>query len=209
MKTTNRNIKTKIIAGILSAVCLTSTVTMSISSVSAAEGNNSVSSFLNINESTAAKEIINETLSDIGSALNDVIPGFFLVKGTAIYAAKALLGMESDDAPDATEQKLDEISSKLDDIKYELDQKFSKVLAGIYKLDNLKSAETAVNCLSTLNSQVTVRVKSEIDFLKAKAAKGQKVTEKDIEKVTKRIADINTDSISSASYSYSIKNLFS
>ena len=209
MKTTNRNIKTKIIAGILSAVCLTSTATMSICSVSAAEGNNSASSFLNINESTAAKEIIDETLSDIGYALNDVIPGFFLVRGTAIFAAKALLGMESDDTPDATEQKLDEISSKLDDIKYELDQKFSKVLAGIYKLDNLKSAETAVNCLSTLNSQVTVRVKSEIDFLKAKAAKGQKVTEKNIEKVTKRIADINSDSISSASYNYAIKNLFS
>lgn len=209
MKTTMNNMKTKIIAGFLSAVCLTSTATMSISSVAAAEGNNSASSFLNINESAAAKEIIDETLSDIGYALNDVIPGFFLVRGTAIFAAKALLGMESDDAPDATEQKLDEISSKLDDIKYELDRKFSKVLAGIYKLDNLKSAETAVNCLSTLNSQVTVRVKSEIDFLKAKAAKGQKITESDMNKVTKRIADINTDSISSSSYSYAIKNLFS
>lgn len=209
MKTTMNNIRTKVIAGFLSAVCITSTATMSICSVSAAEDNNSVASFLNINESTAAKEIINETLSDIGSALNDVIPGFFLIRGTAILAAKALLGIEFDDAPDTTAEKLDEISSKLDDIKYELDQKFSKVLAGIYKLDNLKSAETAVNCLSTLNSQVTVRVKSEIDFLKTKAAKGQKITESDMNKVTKRIADINSDAISSSSYSYAIKNLFS
>ncbi len=211
MKTTMNNIRTKVIAGVLATLCVTSTATMSISSVSAAEGNNTAShsSFLNLNESTAAKEIIDETLADIGYALNEVVPGFFLVRGTAIFAAKALLGMESDDEPDATEQKLDEISSKLDAIKYELDQKFSKVLAGIYKLDNLKSAETAVNCLSTLNSQVTVRVKSEIDFLKSKAAKGQKISEKDIAKVTKRIADINSDSISSASYSYAIKNLFS
>lgn len=211
MKTTMHNIRTKIIAGILSVVCLTSTATMSIGSVSAAEGSNSAtqSSFLGLNESTAAKEIIDETLSDIGYALNEVIPGFFLVRGSAIFAAKALLGIDVDDTPDATEQKLDEISSKLDDIKYELDQKFSKVLAGIYKLDNLKSAETTVNCLSTLNSQVTVRVKSEIDFLKTKASKGQKITESDIKKVTKRIADINSDSISSSSYSYAIKNLFS
>ena len=62
MKTTMNNMKTKIIAGFLSAVCLTSTATMSISSVAAAEGNNSASSFLNINESAAAKEIIDETL---------------------------------------------------------------------------------------------------------------------------------------------------
>lgn len=211
MKTTMNNIRTKVIAGILATLCVTSTATMSIGSVSAAEGKNTAShsSFLKLNESTAAKEIIEETLADIGYEIADAIPGFFLVRGTAIFAAKALLGMESDDEPDATAEKLDEISSKLDTIKYELDQKFSKVLAGIYKLDNLKSAETAVNCLSTLNSQVTVRVKSEIDFLKSKAAKGQKISEKDIEKVTKRIADINSDSISSASYSYAIKNLFS
>ena len=206
-------LKTKIIAGILASVCITSTAAMSIGSASAVEINRFSTPIVSSNESSDipsdVKKIFTSTLDETISKLNDVIPGFFLVKDSAIYAAHALLGLNDDDSPDATAEKLDEISSKLDDIEYNMNQKFSKVLAGLYKLDNLKSAESAVNCLSTLNSQVTLRVKSEIDYLRTKLKNNKEITSQDIEKVTKRIADINSDVISSSSYSYAIKNLFS
>lgn len=213
MKAVQKNFKTKIIAGILATVCMVSTATMCMGSVSAAEINNNSASVSSSNESpevpSEIKGILKTALGESISKLNDVIPGFFLIKDYAVSAAQSLLGLSDDDSPDATAEKLAEISSKLDNIEYSLNQKFSKVLAGLYKLDNLKSAESAVNCLSTLNSQVTVRVKSEIDYLRLKLSKGQKITSEDREKVIKRIADINSDSISSSSYSYAIKNLFS